>query len=127
VGGLDGDDLLARGPVTGERDVRSEDRQLLLDAILAAQEHLVITYTGADPHSGARRPPAVPLGELLDALDATATTTSAAGTAAGSAAGDAAYRPERVRDAARRYLARHGDGFRRREVEVVATMVGGDR
>ena len=100
VGGLDGDDLLARGPVTGERDVRSEDRQLLLDAILAAQEHLVITYTGADPHSGARRPPAVPLGELLDALDATATapTTSAAGTAAGSAAGDAAYRPERVRD-----------------------------
>ncbi len=38
-----------------------------------------------------------------------------------------AGRPERVRDAARRYLARHGDGFRRREVEVVATMVGGDR
>ncbi len=67
----DGDDVLARRPVTGERDVRSEDRQLLLDAILAATGSLVVTYTGADEHSGQRRPPAVPLGELLDALDRT--------------------------------------------------------
>lgn len=68
---VDGDDVLARTPVTGERDVRSEDRQLLLDAIGAATERLVVTYTGADPHSGQDRPPAVPLGELLDALDRT--------------------------------------------------------
>jgi exodeoxyribonuclease V gamma subunit len=68
---VDGDDVLARTPVTGERDVRSEDRQLLLDAIGAATEKLVVTYTGADPHSGQDRPPAVPLGELLDALDRT--------------------------------------------------------
>ena len=68
----DGDDVLARDPRTGERDPRSEDRQLFLDAICAAQEHLVITYTGADPRSGAEVPPCVPLGELLDALDATA-------------------------------------------------------
>jgi exodeoxyribonuclease V gamma subunit len=68
---VDGDDVLARTPVTGERDVRSEDRQLLLDAISAATEKLVVTYTGADPHSGQDRPPAVPLGELLDALDRT--------------------------------------------------------
>ena len=47
---------------TGERDVRSEDRQLLLDALLAAGETLVVTYTGANEHSGASRPPAVPLG-----------------------------------------------------------------
>ena len=45
----------------------------MLDALLAATEHLVITYTGADERTGARRPPAVPLGELLDALDDTAT------------------------------------------------------
>jgi TolA-binding protein len=38
-----------------------------------------------------------------------------------------AGRPERVRDAAARYLTRHPEGFRRREVEVVARMVGGDR
>ena len=68
---VDGDDVLGRRPLTGERDARSEDRQLLLDALLAAREHVVITYTGANEHSGARRPPAVPLGEILDAADRT--------------------------------------------------------
>ena len=63
--------MLGRRPLTGERDARSEDRQLLLDALLAATEHVVITYTGANEHSGARRPPAVPLGEILDAADRT--------------------------------------------------------
>ncbi|CAM3314878.1 exodeoxyribonuclease V subunit gamma [Mycobacterium intermedium] len=67
----DGDDALAREPMTGERDIRAEDRQLLLDAICAATETLVITYTGADEHSGHPRPPSVPLAELLDALDRT--------------------------------------------------------
>ncbi len=70
----DGDDVLAREPWVGERDPRSEDRQLLLDAISATRERLVITYTGADERTGAPVPPAVPLGELLDALDRTATT-----------------------------------------------------
>ena len=68
--GMDGDDVLARHPCVGERDVRSEDRQLLLDALMAAGERVVVLYTGADPVSGAGRPPAVPLGELLDVVDA---------------------------------------------------------
>jgi exodeoxyribonuclease V gamma subunit len=68
----DGDDALARRPMTGERDIRSEDRQLLLDAICAATETLVITYTGADEHTGHPQPPSVPLAELLDTLDQTA-------------------------------------------------------
>ncbi|MFG1930035.1 exodeoxyribonuclease V subunit gamma [Mycobacterium sp. NPDC048908] len=68
---VDGDDVLARDPMTGERDIRSEDRQLLLDAIGAATEKLVITYTGANEYSGQDRPPAVPLAELLDSLDVT--------------------------------------------------------
>ncbi|CAN5175855.1 exodeoxyribonuclease V subunit gamma [soil metagenome] len=69
IDAVDGDDVLARRPMTGERDIRSEDRQLLLDAVMSATEKLVITYTGADEFSGHRRPPAVPLAELLDALD----------------------------------------------------------
>ena len=60
--------MLAREPMTGERDVRSEDRQLLLDAIGAATEKLVITYTGANEYTG-HVLAAVPLAELLDALD----------------------------------------------------------
>ena len=72
--GVNGDDVLGRRPRVGERDLRGEDRQLLLDAILAAGERLVITYTGAAEHTGQERPPAVPLGELLDALDRTSAT-----------------------------------------------------
>ncbi|WP_431970287.1 exodeoxyribonuclease V subunit gamma [Nocardia sp. bgisy134] len=67
---VDGDDVLARNPVLGERDPRSEDRQLLLDAVLAAGEKLLLFHTGADPVSGAHRPPAIPVAELLDALRA---------------------------------------------------------
>ncbi|MGY2876827.1 exonuclease V gamma subunit [Marmoricola sp. URHA0025 HA25] len=44
----------------------------MLDAVLAASERLVITYTGANESTGQRRPPAVPLKELLDTLDRTA-------------------------------------------------------
>jgi exodeoxyribonuclease V gamma subunit len=69
AGFVDGDDVLRRRPMTGERDIRSEDRQLLLDAIMAATETLVVTYTGADEHTGLGVPPAVPLGEILDSLD----------------------------------------------------------
>ena len=72
TGAVDGDDLLARDPRTGERDRRSEDRQLMLDAIVAATEHLVVTYSGANETTGRPRPPAVPLGELLDTLEQTA-------------------------------------------------------
>jgi len=65
---LDGDDVLGRAPLVGERDPRSEDRQLFLDAVLAAGERLVVLYSGADERTGAVRPPAVPLGELLDVV-----------------------------------------------------------
>jgi exodeoxyribonuclease V gamma subunit len=77
VSTIDGDDVLARAPVTGERDPRSEDRQLLLDAVMAAGDTLVVCYTGADEHTGAPRPPAVPLDELIDAAARTAGTDPA--------------------------------------------------
>ncbi|MGV9798907.1 exodeoxyribonuclease V subunit gamma [Mycobacterium sp. NPDC003449] len=71
LGAVDGDDALARDPMTGERDIRSEDRQLLLDAVSSATQTLVVTYTGANEYSGQPRPPAVPLAELLDTLAVT--------------------------------------------------------
>lgn len=69
---VDGDDVLARAPRLGERDPRSEDRQLLLDAVMAAGERLVVLHTGAGEHTGGLRPPAVPVGELVTAARATA-------------------------------------------------------
>jgi exodeoxyribonuclease V gamma subunit len=70
----DGDDLTARNQRVGDRDVRSEDRQLLLDALLAAQDHLLVTYSGRDERSNLPRPPAVPVGELLDVVEHTVRT-----------------------------------------------------
>jgi exodeoxyribonuclease V gamma subunit len=67
----DGDDLLLDDPRIGERDGRSEDRQLLLDAVLAATERLIITYSGRDERTNRRLPPCVPVAELLDVIDAT--------------------------------------------------------
>ena len=70
----DGDDISALRELVGDRDTRSEDRQLLLDAVMAAEQHLVVIYSGADARTGALCPPAVPIGELLDALDAAGQT-----------------------------------------------------
>ena len=52
AGEVDGDDVLARRPLVGERDARSEDRQLLLDAIMAATDTLVVVHSGADERTG---------------------------------------------------------------------------
>ena len=61
----DGDNIISAEEWIGDHDVRSEDRQLLLDAIMSAQERLVVIFSGCDPRSGAEIPPAVPIGELL--------------------------------------------------------------
>lgn len=55
----------------GDRDVREEDRNLLLETILSARSHLLIFYTGRDRQSNEKRAPAVPVGELLDLCDMT--------------------------------------------------------
>lgn len=67
----DGDDLLLAEPHVGDRDARAEDRQLLLDAMLAATDHLVVTYEGRDPRTNQERSPCVPVAELLDVVDRT--------------------------------------------------------
>jgi exodeoxyribonuclease V gamma subunit len=70
----DGDDLMLADPHVGDRDARTEDRQLLLDALLAATDRLIVTYTGNDERTNAPQPPAVPVGELLDMVDRTVRT-----------------------------------------------------
>jgi exodeoxyribonuclease V gamma subunit len=70
----DGDDLMLNDPHVGDRDARTEDRQLLLDALLAATDQLLVTYTGNDERTNLAKPPAVPIGELLDVIDRTVRT-----------------------------------------------------
>ena len=81
VHGLDGDlgagssradDVIATQPCVGDRDPRAELRAQLLDAVMAAAERLVIINTGRDITSNEEVPPAVPLAELADLIDASA-------------------------------------------------------
>lgn len=61
-----GFDLVTGRP--GGHEPRDEDRLLLLDAVLAARDHLLITTTGRDPRTNEVLPPAVPISELADVL-----------------------------------------------------------
>lgn len=73
AGAFDGDDILGVHPVVGERHPRHESRQLLLDAVLAASDHLIITCNGADLTTNKAVPLTVALAELLDTVRATVT------------------------------------------------------
>ena len=67
-GRADGDDLLVDNEIIGDSDRGAEDRQLLLDAVMAAGDHLIVTYSGRDELTNAEYPPAVPIAELGDVL-----------------------------------------------------------
>jgi exodeoxyribonuclease V gamma subunit len=64
------DDLTATSPVVGDRDARSETRAQLLDALLAAGDHLVICSNGRDLRTNVEVPPTVALAEFADLIDA---------------------------------------------------------
>ena len=64
-------DLMNLAPRVGDRDGRDEDRLLLLEAILAARDHLLVFYSGRDVRSDEPLPPCVPVAEFFDTLDAT--------------------------------------------------------
>ncbi|MFZ9630283.1 MAG: exodeoxyribonuclease V subunit gamma, partial [Ilumatobacteraceae bacterium] len=66
-GSFDGDDILGGHPCVGERHPRHESRQMLLDAVLAPSDALIITCNGADLTTNKPTPFVVPLVELLDA------------------------------------------------------------
>ncbi|WP_238443617.1 exodeoxyribonuclease V subunit gamma [Salsipaludibacter albus] len=69
-----GDDVMGLEPLVGDRDPRTEDRQLLLDALLSARDRFVVTYRGADERTNQEVPPSVVVAELLDVVSATADT-----------------------------------------------------
>ena len=65
------EDLTADPPCVGDRDARSEQRSQLLDAVLAADERLLLFSTGHDLRTNTTVPPVVAVAELLDVVDAT--------------------------------------------------------
>ena len=67
----DGDDLAALAPLVGDHDPRSEVRQALLEAILAAGDHLVITRMGRSVRTNREVPRTTVLAELRDTIEAT--------------------------------------------------------
>jgi exodeoxyribonuclease V gamma subunit len=68
-GGDAGLNLMLREPRRGDRDTRREDRQLFLEALMAARERLHISFVGEGVRDGKRRNPAAPVAELLQFLD----------------------------------------------------------
>ena len=60
---------MRKEPRRGDRDTRHEDRQLFLEALMAARECLHVSYIGEGVQDGKRRNPASPLAELLQFLD----------------------------------------------------------
>lgn len=62
-------DLLEHERRRGDRDLRSDDRQLFLDLLLAAEDRLILAYAGHAVHDNSPCAPSVVLDELLDHLD----------------------------------------------------------
>ena len=62
-------DMLDTERRAGDRDIRSDDRQLFLDLILAAGDRLILTYSGRAVSDNAPCASSVVIDELLDHLD----------------------------------------------------------
>ena len=62
----EGDDLIERQRMVGDSDARLDVRRSLLDAMLAAQDRLIITCTGQSIKNNQRLPLATPLAEFVD-------------------------------------------------------------
>ena len=64
----DGDDLLARTVLPTEPNPSWDDRQLFLDAVMAATQTLLVVFSGRDPRTNEEFPVPTPVVELLEAL-----------------------------------------------------------
>jgi exodeoxyribonuclease V gamma subunit len=68
VEGSAGDDLSSLFPQIGDRDPRGEARETLLEAVLAAQDHLVVVREGRDVRTNQVVPQAVVTAELYESV-----------------------------------------------------------
>jgi len=66
-----GDDLIPTAPAVGDRDPRNEARAELLSALLAAQDHLIITCASRDVRTNDKVPESVMLDDLLKVISQT--------------------------------------------------------
>jgi exodeoxyribonuclease V gamma subunit len=72
--GSAGDDLSALVPLLGDRDPRGEVRESILEAVLAARDHLVVVREGHDVRTNQVVPRAVPTTELYESVLASVAT-----------------------------------------------------
>ncbi len=61
-----GFDLMREKPRAGDRNRPDDDRYMFLEAVLAAQQSLHISYLGISPGDGSERNPSIVVSELLD-------------------------------------------------------------
>ena len=61
-----GFDLMAEAPRRGDRSRREDDRYLFLEALLAAEQHLHISYVARSAQDNSHKEPSVLVAELLD-------------------------------------------------------------
>jgi exodeoxyribonuclease V gamma subunit len=62
-------DLMAAYPRLGDRSRRDDDRYMFLEAMLSAEERLLISYTGRDIRDNSIRPPSPVVSELIEYID----------------------------------------------------------
>ena len=62
------DDLMATAAWVGDGDPRAGARQAILDAVLAARDHLIVIREGRDLRTNQEVPPAVVVAELAEAV-----------------------------------------------------------
>jgi len=62
-------DRMASHPMRGDRSLRGDDRYLFLELLLAAEEKLILSYTGRSIQDNSVRPPSVVVSELMQVVE----------------------------------------------------------
>lgn len=61
-------DLIEKFPRIGDKNVRSEDKYLFLEALISARENFIITYTGSNIKDNSPIPCSAVVSELIDVI-----------------------------------------------------------